>query len=77
MKHSRVSLMMRNWTAGRCTLCGRCELYCEERHDERFIGIAGKFVYRPGGISELFDNVAVFMDLRAIIEGINKNAVAV
>jgi len=29
-----------------------------------------------GSISELFDDVAVFMDLRAVIEGINKNAVA-
>lgn len=27
-----------------------------------------------GSISELFDNVAVFMDLRTVIEGINKNA---
>ena len=27
-----------------------------------------------GSISELFDNVAVFMDLRAVIEGINRNA---
>ncbi len=26
-----------------------------------------------GGISELFDNVAVFKDLRAMIEGINRN----
>ena len=29
-----------------------------------------------GSISELFDDVAVFMDLRAVIEGINRNAVA-
>ncbi len=29
-----------------------------------------------GGISELFDDAAVFMDLRAVIEGINRNAVA-
>lgn len=29
-----------------------------------------------GSISGLFDDVAVFMDLRAVIEGINKNAVA-
>ena len=27
-----------------------------------------------GSISELFDDVAVFMDLRTIIEHINKNA---
>ena len=27
-----------------------------------------------GGISELFDNVAMFMELRAVIEGINRNA---
>lgn len=27
-----------------------------------------------GGISELFDDVAMFMDLRAVIEGINRNA---
>ena len=27
-----------------------------------------------GSISELFDDVAVFMDLRTVIEGINKNA---
>ncbi|MEA4933205.1 MAG: type I restriction-modification enzyme R subunit C-terminal domain-containing protein [Lawsonibacter sp.] len=27
-----------------------------------------------GSISELFDDVAVFMELRAVIEGINKNA---
>ena len=30
-----------------------------------------------GGISELFDDVAVFIDLRAVIEGINSNAKAV
>jgi type I restriction enzyme R subunit len=29
-----------------------------------------------GSISELFDDVAVFMDLRVVIEGINRNAVA-
>lgn len=29
-----------------------------------------------GSISELFDDVAVFMDLRAVIEKINSNAVA-
>lgn len=29
-----------------------------------------------GGISELFDSVAVFMNLRAVIERINRNAVA-
>ncbi|WP_250227783.1 DEAD/DEAH box helicase family protein [Anaeropeptidivorans aminofermentans] len=29
-----------------------------------------------GSVSELFDDVAVFMDLRAVIEGINRNAVA-
>jgi type I restriction enzyme R subunit len=27
-----------------------------------------------GGVSELFDDTAVFMDLRAVIEGINRNA---
>ena len=29
-----------------------------------------------GGISELFDDVAVFMNLRAVIDRINQNAVA-
>ena len=29
-----------------------------------------------GSISELFDNVAMFMDLRAVIERINRNSVA-
>lgn len=29
-----------------------------------------------GSISELFDDVAVFMDLRGVIERINRNAVA-
>lgn len=28
----------------------------------------------PGSISELFDDVALFMDLRSVIENINKNA---
>ncbi|MGI6405640.1 MAG: hypothetical protein ACOX2E_04055 [Syntrophaceticus sp.] len=27
-----------------------------------------------GSISELFDDVAMFMDLRTVIEGINRNA---
>lgn len=30
----------------------------------------------PGSISELFDDAAIFMSLRAVIEGINRNAVA-
>jgi type I restriction enzyme R subunit len=28
-----------------------------------------------GSISELFDDVAMFMDLRMVIEGINRNAI--
>ncbi len=52
-----------------------CQLYREKWHDEGFVGIAGKPFIDQGSISELLDDVAVFINLRAVIEKISQNAV--